>query len=115
VLVYDGSCGLCTRLVALATSRLDADVDYQPYQTAELAALGVSEAEAAHSLLWVARSGRIGQGSAAVARLLVASGGLLALLGRVLLVPPVSWLAQLVYRLVAILRHHLPISPGPRP
>jgi predicted DCC family thiol-disulfide oxidoreductase YuxK len=113
VLVYDGACGFCTRSVEAAISRLDAVVDYEPYQTTDLGALGISEAEASHSLQWVARNGRIGQGSAAVARLLMASGGLFAPLGRLLLVPPVSWLAELVYRAVADVRHHLPgVTPA---
>jgi predicted DCC family thiol-disulfide oxidoreductase YuxK len=113
VLLYDGACGFCTRAVETAIARLPADVDYVPYQTADLPSLGVSEAEAEHSVTWVGRSGRIGQGSTAVARLLRGSGGGWAALGMVLLMPPVSWLAELGYRLVAGVRHHLPgVTPA---
>jgi predicted DCC family thiol-disulfide oxidoreductase YuxK len=113
VLVYDGSCGFCTRSVEVAISRLGADVDYEPYQTAGLGTLGVSHAEAERSVIWVEPDGRIMQGSAAAARLLVASDGLWALLGLALLVPPMSWMAELAYRVVARLRHHLPgVTPA---
>ncbi|MDQ1669312.1 MAG: hypothetical protein QOE40_1373 [Actinomycetota bacterium] len=108
VLLYDGTCGFCTRTVETAVARLGADVDYEPFQTADLAALGVSEAEAERSVTWVSPDGRIGQGSVAMARLLRASGGLWAVLGLLLLMPPVSWVAEAAYRLVSRFRHLLP-------
>jgi predicted DCC family thiol-disulfide oxidoreductase YuxK len=108
VLLYDGECGLCTRLVEAASDRLPADVDYLPFQTAPLSTYGVSAAEARHSLHWVSVEGRIGHGSEAAARLLVAAGGVWSLLGRLLLVPPVSFVAAATYWLVARSRRHLP-------
>jgi predicted DCC family thiol-disulfide oxidoreductase YuxK len=108
VLLYDGECGFCTRLVDGATDRLAADVDYLPFQTAPLTTYGVSGAEARHSLHWVSVEGRIGHGSEAAARLLVASGGTWALLGRLLLAPPFSFVAAGVYWLVARYRGNLP-------
>lgn len=108
VLLYDGDCGFCTQLVAKATARLDADVDYLPFQTAPLTTYGVSSAEARHSLHWVSVEGRIGHGSEAAARLLVSSGGAWALLGHLLLAPPFSFVAAGVYWLVARFRGHLP-------
>jgi predicted DCC family thiol-disulfide oxidoreductase YuxK len=108
VLLYDGDCGFCTQLVARASARLDADVDYLAFQTAPLTTYGVSLAEARHSLLWVSVEGRIGHGSEAAARLLVSSGGACALLGRLLLAPPFSFVAAGTYWLVARFRGHLP-------
>jgi predicted DCC family thiol-disulfide oxidoreductase YuxK len=108
VLLYDGECGLCTRLVEAAADRLPADVDYLPFQTAPLSTYGVSAAEARHSLHWVSVEGRIGHGSEAAARLLVAAGGAWSLIGRLLLAPPVSFVAAATYWLVARSRAHLP-------
>ena len=51
-------------------------------------------------------------GAVAVARLLVSNGGGWAVLGRLMQVPPVSWLAAVAYRLVAKYRRHLPVPPG---
>ncbi|MGZ4639740.1 MAG: thiol-disulfide oxidoreductase DCC family protein [Actinomycetes bacterium] len=113
VLLYDGACGFCTRSVEAAIARLDVDADYEPFQTADLTSLGVSRAEAAHSVQWVAPDGRIGHGSDAAARLLVANGGAWSLLGRLLLAPPASWVAEVVYRAVARSRHLLPgVTPA---
>lgn len=109
MLLYDGECGFCTRLVEEAADRLAADVDYLPFQTAPLATYGVSAAEARHALHWVAPEGRIGGGSEAAARLLVASGGAWALFGRLLLAPPFSFVAAAAYWFVARNRAHLPM------
>lgn len=108
--LYDGACGFCTRVVELAVARLPGHLTWEPYQSVDLPAYGVSEAEAARSVQLVELSGRIEHGSAAVARVLVLSGGAWALVGRVLLVPPVSLVAEAVYRLVAAGRGRLPGS-----
>ena len=105
--LYDGTCGFCTRGVELAVDRLprSRDTDWQPYQAVDLATYGVSTAEAERTLHLVEASGRIWHGAGAVGRLLVLSGGAVAVLGRVLLAPPVSWLAEAAYRVATLLRH----------
>jgi predicted DCC family thiol-disulfide oxidoreductase YuxK len=115
VLLFDGECGFCTRIVEEATQRLAADVDYLPFQTAPLVSYGVSTAEARHSLQWVAVDGRIGHGSDAVARLLIASGGAWPRLGRLLLAPPFSFVAAGCYWLIARFRGHIPLPPRHHP
>jgi predicted DCC family thiol-disulfide oxidoreductase YuxK len=112
VLLYDGECAFCTRTVRWLQKHLPVQPDLQPWQGADLAALGVAEAEASHSVQWVEPSGRVSGGATAVARLLVSNGGGWAALGRLMLVPPVSWLAAAAYRVVARYRRHLPVPPG---
>jgi len=109
-MLYDGACGVCTRGVELAVGHLPDRFHWEPFQTADLAAYGLSEAEATSSVHLVEPSGRISHGAAAAGRLLVLSGGAFALLGHVLLAPPVSWVAEAVYRLVTALRYRLPGS-----
>ena len=109
-MLYDGACGVCTRGVELALVHLPDRVDWEPFQTADLAAYGVSEAEATSSVHLVEPSGRISHGAAAAGRLLVLSGGAYAVIGHVVLAPPVSWVAEAVYRLVTALRYRLPGS-----
>lgn len=106
-MLYDGACGFCSRVVELAVARLPDRVAWVPYQSADLPAYGVSEAEAAGAVHLVDPSGRVESGSAAVARVLVHSGGGWSLLGRALLVPPVSLVAEGVYRLVSRVRGRL--------
>lgn len=110
--LYDGTCGFCTRGVELAVDRLPRarDTDWQPYQAVDPTTYGLSTAEAERTLHLVEASGRIWHGAGAVGRLLVLSGGALAVLGRVLLAPPVSWVAEAAYRVATRLRHRLPGS-----
>lgn len=122
VVLYDGTCGFCTRAAEVALAVLPHRVDWEPSQTVNLEALGVSEAEAADSVRLVEPSGRVSHGSAALARLLVLSGPPWTLVGTVLMSPPVSVLGRAVYRIVAAVRHRLPGStpaldrwPGDRP
>jgi len=112
VLLYDGECAFCTRTVRWLQKHLPAQPDLLPWQGTDLVALGVAEAEASHSVQWVEPSGRVSGGATAVARLLVSNGGGWAVLGRLMLVPPVSWLAAVASRLVAKYRRHLPVPPG---
>jgi predicted DCC family thiol-disulfide oxidoreductase YuxK len=108
VLVYDGDCGFCTRAAAVARRLLPRDCAVTPWQATDLAALGLTPARAQREVLWVSRTGRVTGGARAVAEALRAAGGLWAVLGVALRVPPLSRAAQGVYRLVAANRMRLP-------
>ncbi len=108
VVLYDGTCGFCSRTAEQALAVLPDRVDWEPSQTADLAAFGLSTAEAEASLHVVEPSGRISHGAMAVARVLIVSGAPWSYAGRLMLAPPLSWLAEGVYRLVARVRARLP-------
>lgn len=107
-LVFDGDCGFCTRCVGLVPKSARRTTKVVPYQRADLAGLGLTAAECADAVQWVGDDGSRARGHEAVGRLLQHAGGVWRLVGSVLLVPPVSWLAALVYRLVAANRMRLP-------
>ncbi|HVE63603.1 MAG TPA: DUF393 domain-containing protein [Mycobacteriales bacterium] len=107
-LIYDGDCAFCTRCVQLMERRLPARPRVTPWQWADLPRLGVTQAQAERSVLWVEPGSPPLAGAAAIARLLVQCGGLWLALGRAMQVPPVSWLAAGVYRLIANNRGRLP-------
>jgi predicted DCC family thiol-disulfide oxidoreductase YuxK len=95
-------------MVELAVDRLPSRTTWLPYQSVDLGGYGVSGAEAARSVQLADPSGRVYSGAAAVARVLVHSGGGWAVLGRLMLAPPLSLVAEAVYRLVSALRGRLP-------
>jgi predicted DCC family thiol-disulfide oxidoreductase YuxK len=107
-LVFDGDCGFCTRCVALVPRSARRTTVVVPYQRADMAALGLTAAECAEAVQWVADDGSRARGHAAIGRLLQTGGPAWRIVGTALLVPPVSWLAALVYRLVAANRMRLP-------
>ncbi|MGY1705756.1 thiol-disulfide oxidoreductase DCC family protein [Geodermatophilus sp. SYSU D00697] len=107
-LVYDGDCGFCTRAAQVARRILPRDCAVTPWQLTDLASIGVTSERAQREVLWVSRSGRVSGGARAVADALRAAGGPWTLLGVALRVPPLSWVADGVYRLVAANRMRLP-------
>jgi predicted DCC family thiol-disulfide oxidoreductase YuxK len=108
VLIYDGDCGFCTATANWVDERPGSNVDVQPWQSLDLDAYGLTVDDVTSAAYWVDPSGELHRGHRAVARTLVSLGGPLAIVGRVLGVPPVSWLAALGYRLVAANRYRLP-------
>ena len=108
ILVYDGDCGFCTATAAWIGRRLRVPVRVAPWQSLDLAHHGLAEADVTTAAYWIDEGGRRHRGAAGVAEALVACGGGWALAGRVLRLPPVSWLAAGAYQLVARNRHRLP-------
>lgn len=111
VLVYDGDCGICTKLSRVVTNRLRArpsDFVVTAHQHADLTALGLTSAQCDAALQWVAADGRVSSAEDAVARTVLASRMPFRPLGAFLLAPGVHAIAGLAYRWVARNRHRLP-------
>ncbi|PYC76337.1 DUF393 domain-containing protein [Streptomyces tateyamensis] len=113
VLVFDGDCAFCSSCVRFAERYLRQTLasggwQAQPYQFADLAALGVSEERAEREVLWVTPVGQVYGGAAAVAKLLLRSGNAWAWLGGLLELAPARPVAELGYRWVSRNRHRMP-------
>ncbi|MER5551999.1 DUF393 domain-containing protein [Streptomyces sp. NPDC002793] len=108
VLVYDGDCAFCTTSVNHLVRWLRPNCTVTPWQFANLEALGVTRQRAEHEVLYVVPSGTVYGGAQAVAKLMLGAGGVWAWPGGLLTLPPVSWIAHGVYRLVATHRDRLP-------
>ncbi|MCX4547034.1 DUF393 domain-containing protein [Streptomyces sp. NBC_01565] len=108
-LLYDGDCGFCTQAVNVAVRLLDPDAVVTPWQYADLDALGVTAERADREVLWIEPgTADVYGGADAVARLLKHGPRLPRLAGQAMTPPPISWIARLVYRVVALNRHRLP-------
>ncbi|GAA4834529.1 thiol-disulfide oxidoreductase DCC family protein [Saccharopolyspora rosea] len=107
VLIYDGDCGFCTRSARWA-ERLPVRMRVLAWQEADLAAYRTTEDRARHEVLWVAPSGRVFGGAAAVAELLKRCRLPWRPLGWLLSAPVVRTAADLVYRWVAANRSRIP-------
>lgn len=129
VLVYDGDCRFCVRRArwfqrrAGKSSRLkktSGTADGQAsqastengtavaWQDLDLAEVGLTEDVVTREAVWIDAEGCQFAGHAAIAKSLIHIGGLWGVAGRLLRVPPISWLARLVYRVVAANRHRMP-------
>lgn len=125
MLVYDGDCRFCVSRArwfqrrAGKSSRLNktsgtadgqasrANSAAVAWQDLDLAKVGLTEAVVTREAVWIDAEGRKFTGHAAIAKSLIHIGGLWGIAGRLLRVPPISWLARLVYRLVAANRHRI--------
>jgi predicted DCC family thiol-disulfide oxidoreductase YuxK len=108
VLVYDGDCRFCTSSVAFLERLLRPDCSVTPWQFADLASLGSTQSRAEYEALWITPDGAVYGGAQAVARLLLRAGKGWAVLGALLTLPPLRWIAHGVYRIVADNRDRLP-------
>jgi predicted DCC family thiol-disulfide oxidoreductase YuxK len=108
VLLYDGDCGVCTRLAGFVVRRLRPGGAVSAYQDADLPSYGLTAEQCDAALQYVDASGRSHAAQNAVARLLLASVPWWRPLGAPLLLPGVNQLAGLVYRWVARNRSRLP-------
>jgi predicted DCC family thiol-disulfide oxidoreductase YuxK len=108
VLLYDGDCAFCSSSARLLRRLVRRLPPVEPYQFADLEALGVSAEECAASVQWVSADGRRAEGHRAIAQVLVDAGRGWTVLGRVLGLPGVSWLAGVTYRWIARNRYRLP-------
>jgi len=111
VFLYDGDCGFCTRCAQFLRRRVRPPVPIMAWQAVDLTPLGVTAAQCAEAVQYVA-GGRVSAGPVAIADLLRTVAGRRGLvwrrLGWVLARRPVVALAWPVYRWVARHRHRFP-------
>ncbi|MDX6605322.1 MAG: hypothetical protein QOF23_1831 [Solirubrobacterales bacterium] len=107
VLIYDGDCAFCTTCARLL-ERIGPDAEIVAWQLTDLAELGMTEERAAEAVQWVQVDGTVRSGHAAIAAVLQTAGRIWRIVGRVVLLPGISWMAARVYRLVADNRQRLP-------
>lgn len=108
VLIYDGDCAFCTSSVRWAQRVIGRMPRAEPYQIADLGALGLTVEECAAAVHYVARDHQVYTAHDAVSALLLGAGGGWWMLGALMRLPGVHWLGGLVYRWVARNRHRLP-------
>ena len=115
VLVYDGDCAFCSSC-ARFLERIGPDAEIVAWQFTDLTALGLTEEQAADAVQWVQIDGTVRSGHEAIAAALSSAGQIWGIVGRIVLLPGISWVAAKVYRLVADNRYRLPGgTPACRP
>ena len=97
-MIYDGECGFCRRCTDWVLSR--GKVPMSPSADLDLDLLDLTPAEVSAAVWWVANEERL-SGHRAVTRVLRELGDGWGIAGRVIAIPPLSWLGGLVYRWVA--------------
>jgi predicted DCC family thiol-disulfide oxidoreductase YuxK len=108
VLIFDGDCGFCTTTANFIVKRSRSAIEAHPWQFIDVTKYGITQ-EQAKARVYVINNGKAFGGHDAFAQLLrLQKNWLLAAIAAVMVVPPISWLSALGYRLVARYRHKLP-------
>lgn len=107
VLLFDGDCAFCTLCAAKAEKWLRL-MHVEPWQFADLDALGVSQQQCESALQWIDVDGGVSSGHIAISAAMRSRGAMWGVAGRVLRWPVVTQLASLTYQWVAKNRHRLP-------
>lgn len=108
LVVFDGDCAFCTASVDRIRDRIRPDVDFIPWQRLDLPALGLTEQQVESAVQWIDGEGGRASGARAGALLLRRAARPWRAVGRLMLIPPISWIAAALYRIVAANRHRLP-------
>jgi predicted DCC family thiol-disulfide oxidoreductase YuxK len=107
MLIFDGDCSFCTSSARWIEQRLPDTARVEPWQRLDLNALGLTEHDVTTAAYWVDDRGKY-RGHRSIAKALTAVGGVWKPIGLVLQVPPISWVAALVYVVIAKNRARLP-------
>ncbi len=110
LLIFDGDCGICTASVNVMRRWIRPDVDVEPFQWVELERYGLTEAQCAQAVQFVAPDGQVISGSRAVMAMLRTAPQPWPILGTIGDLPGVSWVADRTYRWIAANRERLPGS-----
>ncbi|MYW07733.1 DUF393 domain-containing protein [Streptomyces sp. SID2563] len=107
-LFYDGDCAFCSRVISGLVRAPRRQVNVYAWQGVDLGKFDIGEQRAAREMLWVHGDGRVTGGSMAFADLFDRLGGPWRVPALLLRIPPTSWLAAGVYRVIARNRHRMP-------
>jgi predicted DCC family thiol-disulfide oxidoreductase YuxK len=108
VLIFDGDCGFCTTTANYIKAKTSTPIEISPWQWTELTEFGLTEAEAS-AKVQMASGGKTYAGHAAIAKILrLQKQWWFKVLGALMVTPPFSWGARLVYFYVAKCRHKMP-------
>ncbi|HEX2026069.1 MAG TPA: DUF393 domain-containing protein [Actinomycetota bacterium] len=109
LLLFDGDCGFCTSVARWARRRLPEEVAVTPWQfVPDLGPLGLTVEDVSTAAYWIDGRGDGHRGHLAFAETFRAMGGLWRPIGTAMRIPPLSWVAALVYEVIARNRHRLP-------
>jgi predicted DCC family thiol-disulfide oxidoreductase YuxK len=109
-LITDADCGFCQRSAAWLLRHFPGDWENLPNTEKNLALVKVSREDSQKSVIWIRTDGNKSErfsGAAAVSKVISQRGGLFAP-ASIVRIPPLSWLAEAAYTLIARNRHRLP-------
>ena len=106
--LYDQDCGFCRRSVDFAKRQVRGRVTFTPWQSFDLAGVGLTPAQADTQAWLLLPGGRTSAGGDAIAGVLRRGRPWARVLGSLMLLPGLRTLNRAAYQLIATHRHRLP-------
>jgi predicted DCC family thiol-disulfide oxidoreductase YuxK len=107
LLIFDGDCGFCTAAARKFAGFASESIQIAPWQVLDLADYGLTEIDCSTAPYWV-QDGVNHRGADAFVHGLQVCKTPLPLMGKLLGLPPLIWLARAFYPVLAKYRHRLP-------
>ena len=108
LMIFDGDCAFCTTSANFMRRRIRPRCDIEPWQRTDIEAFGLTPAECTTAVQFVTADRRVYSGSRAVMQMLRVAPQPWAALGVIGDAPGVAWVADRVYRWIALNRDRLP-------
>ena len=108
LMIFDGDCAFCTTSANFMRRRIRPRCDIEPWQRTDIASFGLTEQDCTTAVQFVTAEGRVYSGSRAVMRMLREAPQPWPVVGAIGDAPGVAWVADRVYRWIAVNRHRLP-------
>lgn len=111
LMVVDGDCGFCMKSAGFLQRNFSGHWDVVTSQSIDYKALGLTDNDVKVASWWVdSVDGRIRRypGAKNFAALLINSGRIFKPLGYLMFIPPISWIAAIVYQWIARNRGKMP-------
>lgn len=110
LMIFDGDCAFCTASANFMRRRIRPRCDIEPWQRTDIEAFGLTPEDCSSAVQFVSADRQVYSGSRAVMRMLREAPPPWPLIGAMGDAPGVAWVADQVYRWIAINRHRLPGS-----
>jgi predicted DCC family thiol-disulfide oxidoreductase YuxK len=108
ILLFDGDCAFCTTCANWAKRHIRRLDPIEPYQFADLDALGVTAEQCESAVQLVGSDGTVVSANLAIAQVLIDAGKGWRVIGLAMRLPGLRQVSGLMYRWVARNRHRLP-------
>jgi len=109
LLIFDGDCGFCTKTARLFGDFAGDAAEVAPWQALNLDDYGLTKQDCATAAFWV-QDGVAYRAVDGFAKGLQVCKQPWPVVGKIMSVPPVSWVAKAIYPIVAKYRYRLPGS-----
>ena len=108
ILIFDGDCAFCSSSIRLIAKVIRKHPEIKPYQWLDLKNYGVSKEACTTAIQFYKSEKKRYSGARAFAQFLILSNYPWRILGFLLELPLINWIAQLIYVGVARNRYRLP-------